>query len=231
MLPSDRSIVAWIVGIRQFDGGGILYDEHGRALGYAGFDACLGECPRIENMPEQLADLDTFEVSPGPSPDRIEVGARIPGAQRPRAATWLSAHRPDAREEDLRARLVLATPTTELERVAELSDERYAVVAGEVIRSTGAPPMLCKPRRLADCGECVGRGIPIAGWETDVAAHVHGREWWRSPSEYGRSKRATYLEAFSGTFVVQKRGLDLVIVAVAGGGNCSGSVDPDAARR
>ncbi len=217
----DRSLVTWIPGVRRFSGGGILFDERGHALGYAGFDACFGDCPRIEDMPAMVRDLDTF-VNRSQLDSSIEVGRLVEGRSRRRASTWLPWRRPAAREDDMRAADSPPMPRASLIAALALAEGDYAVVDGEAVRSTHAEPAICEVRQVGKCGACGADRLQLGGIAASDAAHIHRRRWWRDPAEYRRDRRAVYIEAEPGTFLVRRQRVGFQIVAGIFRGNCSG---------
>lgn len=214
-----RAIVAWIPGVRKFIAGGILFDESGRALGYADYDACLDSCPKIDDMPRVLHDLDSFAIEAGA--DAIEVGKLVEGQARTRASTWLPWRRPAAREVDMKSADTPPLSRRSLQDVSKLAEGRYAIVDGDTVRSTHEPPAICKQAK--QCGSCGADRLPLGGITSSDAAHIHRDGWWRDPADYNRSKHAVYVESQPGTFVVQRQGASFRIVAGIFRGVCSGS--------
>jgi hypothetical protein len=220
----DRSLVSWIPGIRRFYAGGILFDERGRVLGYADFDGCAGECPRIQDMPLMLRDLDTFTVAARPGSDSVEVGQLVEGQERERAENWVPWRRAAARTEDMQAADAPTMPRGSPTAALSLREGSYVVVDGDVVRSTAAEPVICQTTtQPGTCGKCVGDRLQLAGIGASDAAHIHPDGFWRDPAQYFHDRGDVYVEAEPGTFLVQRQGTGFLIVAGIFRGNCSGS--------
>jgi hypothetical protein len=110
-IPS--AIARWFGARRRLYGGGVVFDEHGRALGYGDFDASMDECPRIEDMIPELSDLASLTrvFRPHARPlgsdgdaDRA-IRAREPGAARTRERVALGAGARTSRAPGSRARV------------------------------------------------------------------------------------------------------------------------------
>ncbi|RKH43318.1 hypothetical protein [Corallococcus llansteffanensis] len=80
-IPSG-AMIRWLPTQRRFTGG-FVWDEHGRAVGNEGWDACTSTCPDDDDLPGSARDLDRFQVERlGGAPERIRVGGPIPGVSR-----------------------------------------------------------------------------------------------------------------------------------------------------
>lgn len=215
----DQALVAWLPGARQFHANGIAFDERGHVLGYTASGICFDECPKIQNMPQLLHDLDTFAVSFDST--TVEVRELVEGHPRKRADTFIP-WQPATRDHDLESLAVPTIPRLSLKAALALAEGRFAIVDGQTVRSSQARPVICEPAKGA-CGTCGPDRLELEGIVASDAAHVHSSGWWKDPADYHRSLKRPYTEAQPGTFLVQRQGAGFQIVAGNFRGICSGS--------
>jgi hypothetical protein len=195
--PTEQAVVSWIPGVRRFRAGNVLFDDHGRALGYGDYDACLDACEQIEDQPKQLVSLDAFAVEPGPGV--VRVGARISGAPREAAPAWLPWRRADARDQDLHDAQRPPVPVRSLADAMAAPAGTYAIVEGQIVRSTMAEPIVCE--MVGHLGWCEGCGplqVPLAGVPGGEGAFATG---------------GTFVRGDIGLWLVRRDGRGFVLVA------------------
>jgi hypothetical protein len=202
-------LVTWLPSTRLFIGAGLVYDEHGKALGYQAFDGCINDCPRIEDQAKEGHDLDAWILAaagPGPADGgALVLAAPSPGALRPLATTWVQFLPAKRTPVEVAPLFTAPQPPVTIEAALATPLGNYAVIDGEILRQSDAPPELCsRPAPPTDaCAPCAGGGAPIGGVES-----LEGQK--------GNFRRVE-----QGTFLVRHEAQGLVLVGGNIRGECS----------
>jgi hypothetical protein len=201
----DAWLVRWIPGMRRFVAGGLVYDDHGRMLGYMAFDACLDECPELKAMPREQRDLDTFDAMV--EGNEVRVGTVHAGAAHAVSDDWVPWMRkePDERRTDANADARAAVAAISIPDATARPAGTYAIVEGSVVRATNDVPRVCSQKA---CEPCARTAPPITGVSSDRA---------NEPS----------VEAQRGVFLVHRaQDAGFVVIARIARGECSGEAAP-----
>jgi hypothetical protein len=223
-------MVTWLEEPRRFVSARIVYDEYGRALGYRSSMICLDECPRIEDQPRVVTDLDTFALSfdgrdlgsaaegrrgsIGRGPTRVDVHDLRRGIGRAASRQWIALRRRDAPDHDI-IDPALPWPELSIEQARALHDGSYAIVTGRLVLSTRSEPALCgDPSASNACAACGNVRLPLRGVAGEPAATLNARRWWRDPADYARAEAGPYLEAHQASYLVRRDGAAFSLVAM-----------------
>ncbi|MBN8469009.1 hypothetical protein JYJ95_21105 [Corallococcus exiguus] len=139
----------WLPTMRRFIGA-YVWDDRGTVLGNQGWDACTGECPSTDDMPDSARDLDAFQVErlEGETA-RIRVGAPIAGAWRRMPRSPLPSWTEEPRED--------ITPPLSLGQALALPEGTIVNVRGTAVLASASPPRVCERH---DSWSCCAEGNP-----------------------------------------------------------------------
>lgn len=154
LFASNAALVRWFPGTRRMLAGDVVYDELGHVLGYAA-DACRDDCPRIVDSAPQERDLDTFDMTL--ASDQIVVGERRDAPPNTTPPAWHGVDRGEHAARDLElasGRMLRAIP---IAGALARPYGSYAIVTGEIVRSTFDAPRLCT------CGPCGASAPRVLG--------------------------------------------------------------------
>jgi hypothetical protein len=147
------SFFRWIPTLRRFTGAHV-WDERGKLVGIAGWEACAGECPKGSDMPSSAPDLDSFLFERlGGSPERIRVtGALHKGAWRRIPQKPLPSGTQEPRQEGL--------PRMPITEALKLSEGMIVSVAGDAVLISGEAPLICPETDPGNHTRCCPPGSP-----------------------------------------------------------------------